>query len=385
VDLGIGMAMDQTRTPLGRFTPWLLASAPVIMTGSWFLFMAEPGVGPAYLAGALALTYVGFSMGMLSQMSLGATLSTDYHERSRVFALWQAGNVVGMLLVLMIPVLVVQGLGGTPAEGVRDMGWFIIVLMPLTALLAAMFAKEAPPRAAARRTSLSDVRALLGLRACRKLLAADLVLMFASGVTGGLFLFYFTAVKGYGALAPVLLLIYFVAGLAGAPLWTWLARRWGKDKALIAACFYAAATQPLIMALPVGNFVGAAAGMAVAGVVYAAAAYLLRAMMADVGDEDLLTTGQDRTGLLYAFVTLTGKAGYALAVGVTYVGLGLVGYEPKLAADNTPGAIAGLTALFIGLPVVCNLLGAWALSAYPINQARTLELHRAIEAKRAAG
>jgi glycoside/pentoside/hexuronide:cation symporter, GPH family len=383
VDLGIGVAMDQTRTPLGRFTPWLLASAPVIMLGAWFLFMAEPGASALYLAAALFLTYVGFSMGSLSQMSLGATLSDDYHERSRVFVFWQAGNVVGMLLVLAIPVIVAQT-GGTAAQGVQDMGWFIIILMPITALIAARFAKEEPPKAAPRRTNLADFTALLASRACRKLLAADLALMFASGVTGGLFLFFFAAVKGYGDQAAALLLIYFVAGLIGAPIWTMVARRWGKDKSLIAACVYASVTQPMILFLPEGNFWGAAAGMAVAGLVYTSAAYLLRAMMADVGDEDLLRTGQDRTGLLYALVTLTGKAGYALAVGVTYVGLDMVGYVPRLGAQNEPGALFGLTALFIGLPVACNLIGAAFMARYPIDAKRTEELQAEISAKRAA-
>jgi Na+/melibiose symporter-like transporter len=369
VDVTIGLAMDQTRTRIGRFSPWLVMSIPVIMVGSYFLFMAKPGADAAYLGFWLFFTYVGFSMGSLSQMSLGATLSDNYHERSRVFVFWQAGNVLGMLMVLMIPVLIHSG-GGSAASGVQGMGWFIVILMPLTALLAAFFAKEESPKASAKKTNLKDIISLFKSDACRRLLLCDLLLMFGSGVTGGLFLFYFDAVKG------------FIAGLIGAPLWTLIARRWGKHVSLICACLYAAVSQPLIMYLPENNFVAAAIGMSVAGIVYTAGAYLLRAMMADIGDEDLLQTGQDRTGLLYAFVTLTGKAGYALAVGVTYVGLGLFGFNSKLGAENTPEALAGLTLLFLGLPVVVNLLGALLLLKYPIDAKRTAELQAAIAAKR---
>jgi Na+/melibiose symporter-like transporter len=381
VDVTIGLAMDQTRTRIGRFSPWLVMSIPVIMVGSYFLFMAKPGADAAYLGFWLFFTYVGFSMGSLSQMSLGATLSDNYHERSRVFVFWQAGNVLGMLMVLMIPVLIHSG-GGSAASGVQGMGWFIVLLMPLTALLAAFFAKEESPKASAKKTNLKDVVSLFKSDACRRLLLCDLLLMFGSGVTGGLFLFYFDAVKGYGGLAAALLLIYFIAGLIGAPLWTLIARRWGKHVSLICACLYGAVSQPLIMYLPENNFVAAAIGMSVAGIVYTAGAYLLRAMMADIGDEDLLQTGQDRTGLLYAFVTLTGKAGYALAVGVTYVGLGLFGFNSKLGAENTPEALAGLTLLFLGLPVVVNLLGALLLLKYPIDAKRTAELQAEIAAKR---
>ncbi|CAN1552028.1 MelB Na+/melibiose symporter and related transporters [Caulobacteraceae bacterium] len=381
VDVSIGLAMDQTRTRIGRFSPWLVMSIPVIMVGSYFLFMAKPGADAAYLGFWLFFTYVGFSMGSLSQMSLGATLSDNYHERSRVFVFWQAANVLGMLMVLMIPVLI-HSQGGTAASGVQGMGWFIVCLMPLTALLAAGFAKEESPKASAKHTSIKDIISFFKSDACRRLLLCDLLLMFGSGVTGGLFLFYFDAVKGYGGLAAALLLIYFIAGLIGAPLWTLIARRWGKHVSLICACLYGAVSQPLIMYLPENNFVAAAIGMSVAGIVYTAGAYLLRAMMADIGDEDLLQTGQDRTGLLYAFVTLTGKAGYALAVGVTYVGLGLFGFNSKLGAGNTPEALAGLTLLFLGLPVAVNLVGALLLVKYPIDAKRTAELQAAIAAKR---
>jgi glycoside/pentoside/hexuronide:cation symporter, GPH family len=385
IDIGIGLKMDQTRTKIGRFSPWLLASSPVIMLGAWFLFMAQPGVGSIYLIASLFLTYVGFSMGSLSQMSLGATLSDNYYERSRVFVFWQIGNVIGMLLALAVPV-VIAAMGGSSIDGIQGMGWFIIIFMPLGAVIAAFGAKEPQPKAEAKKTNLAEMLSLTKSKACRKILISDLILMFASGVTGGLFLFYFKAIKGYEtADAQFLLLIYFVAGLLGAPLWTMIARRLGKHVSLIYACIFTAVTQPLILFLPENNFLISAVVMAFNGIVYTSAAYLLRAMMADIGDEDLLTTGKDRTGLLYALVTLTGKGGYALAVGLTFLGLSAFGFESKLGADNTSGALLGLTILFIGLPVVSSLVGALILKGYPIDAARTAALQSEIEMKRASG
>jgi glycoside/pentoside/hexuronide:cation symporter, GPH family len=385
IDVGIGLAMDQTRTKIGRFSPWLMAASPVILLGAWLLFMAQPGISAAYLLASLFVTYVGFSMGSLSQMSLGATLSDNYYERSRVFVFWQVFNVVGMLLALAIPVLITKT-GGTPVESIQGMGWFIIILMPISAIIAAFGAKEPQPKAIAKKTSFAEMLSLTKSKACRKLLIADIVLMSASGVTGGLFLFYFKSVKGYETGdAQALLLIYFVAGLLGAPIWTFLARRLGKHVSLIWACIFAAITQPLIVFLPAGQFGIAAVCLAFNGLVYTSAAYLLRAMMADVGDEDLLETGKDRTGLLYALVTLTGKAGYALAVGLTFLVLSALGFEGKLGAGNSSLAIAGLTALFIGLPAILSIVGALILRGYPIDAARTTALQHEIELKRASG
>lgn len=381
VDLGVGLAMDQTRTRWGRFTPWLVVGCPLLSIGAYFLFFAEPGTSPIQLAIVLFATYCAFSMATLSQAALGATLSDDYNERSRVFTWWQAGNIIGMLLVLLLPVIVL-GPGSDPAAGVHAMGWFVIILAPIGAIICALFAREAQPKAAPQKTSIADFKALLTSKACRRLLTADLVLMFSSGVTGGLFLFFFTAVKHYDMQASsALLLIYFIAGLIGTPVWTLLARRTAKHVALMTACVYAMVTQPMILFLPEGQFAMAAIGMAVAGLVYAAPAYLLRAMMADVGDEDLLTTGKDRTGLLYAMVTLTGKAGYAFAVGVTFVGLGAFGYEAELVAQNTAAALMGLTVMFIALPVVCCVAGAALLKGYPLDAARSAAVQAQLAAR----
>jgi glycoside/pentoside/hexuronide:cation symporter, GPH family len=384
VDLWVGLAMDQTRTRIGRFTPWLLAGAPLLSIGATFLFFAQPGASPIYLGLALLGSYIAFSMATLSQAALGATLSSDYNERARIFTWWQAGNIIGMLLVLALPVIVHQR-GGSDAEGVHAMGWFVIILAPVSAVICALFAREQAPKAAPQPSSFADFRALVGLKSCRRLLLADLILMFSSGVTGGLFLFFFTAVKGYsGGDASLLLLVYFVTGLVAAPLWTLIARRTAKHVSLIVACFYAAVTQPLILFLPEGQVALAAAGMAVAGAVYAAPAYLLRAMMADVGDEDLLVTGKDRTGLLYAMVTLTGKAGYAFSVGITYVALSAFGFEARLGGDNTQQALTGLVGMFVAVPVLMSLVGAALLRGYPLDAARTAEVQAAL-ASRGAG
>jgi hypothetical protein len=45
--------------------------------------------------------------------------------------------------------------------------------------------------------------------------------------------------------------------------------------------------------------------LVLAGLPYSAAPLLVRAMMADIGDEERLASGVDRTGLLYAIVNGT--------------------------------------------------------------------------------
>src|SRR6185312_10534649 len=84
VDPVLGHVMDRTKTPLGRYRAWLGAGVPVLMLAVYMLFMAPKGIGPLYLLLWLFLLYIGNSILTLSQSAWGATLATQYHERSRV-------------------------------------------------------------------------------------------------------------------------------------------------------------------------------------------------------------------------------------------------------------------------------------------------------------
>ena len=45
VEVGLGLAMDRTRTRLGRYRIWTLAGAPLLMLGLFMLLQADRGVG----------------------------------------------------------------------------------------------------------------------------------------------------------------------------------------------------------------------------------------------------------------------------------------------------------------------------------------------------
>src|SRR5690606_3517232 len=144
------------------------------------------------------------------------------------------------------------------------------------------------------------------------------------------FFFFFERVKDFEkGEAGLLLLIYFLSAMICAPLWTRLSRRLGKHRALALAGVMYAVSQAAVLILPPGNFWLAAPGLFLAGMPFSAGPFLLRAMMADVGDEERLATGADRTGLLYAILAGTAKIGYALAVGITYVALDMLGFNAQ--------------------------------------------------------
>src|SRR5690606_15715812 len=157
----IGGVMDRTRSRFGRFKLWFAIGTPVVMLATYMLFMARPGVSVGYLWLWLLVIYAGFSITTLAQLAWAAGLSANYDQRSRIYAWWQAGNVVGIILVLTLaPLLSSLGVSGD-AAGVAAMGWFILALMPVTVALAiaAVPERAAPP--AVHKAGLAEYLALI--------------------------------------------------------------------------------------------------------------------------------------------------------------------------------------------------------------------------------
>jgi GPH family glycoside/pentoside/hexuronide:cation symporter len=374
----IGSVMDRTRTPIGRFRMWFAISAPILMLAAFMLFMAKPGVTTLYLWFWLLVVYGGFSIASLAQLSWGAVLSPDYNQRSRIYAWWQGGNVVGMILVLtlpaMLPLVGIKGHG----VGVAAMGWFIVALLPLTVALAIWRVPEPMITTPPKKSGLAEYFALLKRPSVVRLLVADFLVGVGPSITGALFFFFFERVKGFDkGTASLLLLVYFVGGLVGAPIWTWLAYRIGKHRALaVSGLFYSAVTLG-VLTIPLGNVPIAAVMMFLIGLPYSAGAFLLRAMMADVGDEERLMSGVERTGLLYALLSGTVKIGSASAVGITFFALAAIGFDAKGTGITT--ASAGLSAMFTVAPAGLSLLASAIILGFPITSQRHAEIRRALD------
>lgn len=79
----IGLAINATHTRFGRFRPWMIAGAPLLMIATYMIFMAEPGASTFYMVGWLLVLYAGFSMLTLGHSAWAAALVPEYHQRDR--------------------------------------------------------------------------------------------------------------------------------------------------------------------------------------------------------------------------------------------------------------------------------------------------------------
>lgn len=382
IDPLLGGLMDRTHTSMGRYRPWLMLAAPMIMLSMGMLFMAKPGVGPLYLTGWLLLAYGGWSVLSLSQLALAANVSPDYHERSRIYGWWQVAFFIGMIASMLTPKVIAM-LGFTSAAaGMRGMAWLVILATPILVAITVLVVRERPIPVTQKGGGLREYFGLMRNRTVQNLLTCEALLGIAGGATSTLTVFYFTRVAGLSRVDVGLFLIgAFVTGLAVTPLWSRLANRIGKHRALALAAVLSGGAQSLFLLLPHGNFYAALAVQSSTGIAYGAISLLTRAMTADISDEERLRTGQERTGLLYALLIGVWKVGQAVSVGGMFYLLSFIGFDPDAGAHNSARALIGVQTLFIGIPIVLSLCAAWVAWRYPLTAERHLEIRRQLEAR----
>lgn len=365
VDFVLGGMIDATRTRWGRFRPWLVASAPVLILSIIMLFDASPGVSMLYLWGWLAVAFLGFSMIVLSHLAWTATLSTEPAERTRVFAWWQIFATMGQFSILMLMPIVAGFYPDDPGAGVRAAGWVMAALTPAAILLAVITNTEPKLAKPTRQhSSFSDYCGVFKQATVVRLMFADFAIAMSTGIASSVALFFYIGQLGFDrATASTLILISYGFAFLGTPLFTMIAGRFGKSKALMIGALAQAGLQLLMALQPANNFLVTTGLIAGLGLCIPIAWFLPRAMMADVADATRALTGVDRTALLYASLNGTMKLALGLAVGFSFITLSWLDFTPATASDPQNGP--ALRLLIGGVPALLSLAVALCMYRYP--------------------
>ncbi len=384
IDPLIGGAQDRTRAKMGARKAWMLFGLAPLCALLWLVFSGwAPGVSPVLIGASVLAMYAAYSALLIAHLGWAGELAPDYHGRTRILGYVQAASAAGTILVLILPAIAGLAGLGNPATRVHLMGWVLIAALPLTIFIAARFVPEPQTEHGPPITLKAAFVAIAQNRALRFLLGADFAVGVSQGVAGTLFVFYFQYKLGFSREAELLVLIYFVAALAGVPLWLRVARNGAKHKTMAMACLFAAAMAAIIPVLPPKLFWLAALGIFFAGLPNGAHIFLLRAMMVDVVDEDEVKAGKRRAGLFFGLLLTTSKAGAALGP-LTLAALAVSGFDGKLGAGNAPSAMNALTLLFIAPQVLLYLFAAWTMRTYPLDEARQRALRTELDLRAAS-
>ncbi len=353
-----GYLSDRTQTRLGRRRPWLLASAlPIAVVP---VMVWSP---PAFLEGASLIAWM--TVGILAyetvltiffvpHAALGAELSMDHHERTRVFAFRHVAWSIGFLACVgAVHLLITSEDKRATAVLLASAGGGVSALFILYGVVRLREHPEHLGRGGERPfRAFADV---LRNPHARLLVFVFLIESLGTATLGIMSPYFFQYVlQAEWAYAPHLL-FHFVPTLLVIPVGVALSRRFGKKKLwAISMAISGLAYLSVFLAGP-GDVAYVFVCVAFTGIGSGIGAIVGPSIQADLIDYDEYTTGERKEGAYFAVWNFVRKAAGGITGGLAGVALQYVGFAPNL--EQTEATQLTIRVLYSVLPGVSMIVG----------------------------
>ena len=375
----VGYLSDRTNFSMGRRRPWMIVSAPFICF-SFLTIWYQPvelsdEFASLWIAGAVLLFYSAMTAFNVPHHSLGAELSSNYHERTKVFGVrhmvWNCGSLLALLAMHQLIV------GNNPRKDAFDIA-LIAGLITFALIIWTVFRTQERKEYQGRGernpiTAFSDVLS-------NKHAVLLLVVFFIENLgfaTIGILTPY---VAEYVVLRPertaIYILTYLVPCILSVPVWISLSKRIGKKKTWLISMvltglgfggmfFLSAGADTLILLLAFVCGVGAGSGAAMAP-----------SIQSDVIDYDEYLTGKRKEGTYFASWNLVFKTATGITFMITGFVLGASGFVPN--QDQTESAKFAILFLYALFPFFCYLIGGLILTRFSLNESAHQKIRQAL-------
>ena len=348
LDPFIGQAVDSVFARSTR-QAWRIAAvaAALLAVGFALLFLLPAGASPilVWLAAALLLTYLAFSVLTVVHQAWGARLGGDAGQRARVVA-WREGfGLAGVLVASVLPS--VLGLGTTSAvlAGALAAGIWLLARAPQAP------SQPSQPSAQQLHWALPWHNA-----AFRRLIAVFLLNGIASAIPATLVLFFVQDRLQLPGAEALFLGAYFACAMLSVPLWVRAVRTLGLARAWLLGMVLALLAFSGVLALGAGDRVGFVAVCMASGLALGADLTIPAAMLTGVLQRS--GHGTRLAGVYVGWWNAATKLNLGLAAGLALPLLALAGYAP---GQRDAQALQALTLAYVAVPCALKLAAATLL------------------------
>lgn len=411
----IGRISDRWHGRWGRRHPFMYVSGLPVAVFYYAVFVPPKSLTQdelfPWLVTTLVLARLSMTLFHVPHMALGAELSQDYRERTvivttrMVFSRIGAGvtGILGLLVFMVDTPEFSPGTRNPDAYPPFALTTALLLLIPIyvsalgTRNRIAHLPQATPGASIAISGLLRDMREILRLSSFRVHFFGSVVAFTGWGIMGtaGLHLAAYFWHVGTGGLF-LWGVAMFTGIFVGLDYWNRRAATMEKRDVFVRGLgVYIVCTAPVVICKTVGLFPdeGTIAYYALYGGVVGFAAHFGIAatmvtggsMMADIADEDALTHGSNREGVLFGAVSFAAKAAVGLGAQIAGILLDLSGLDIGADPDEVPLEVSQRLGWILSITVVI-LIGTSMIiyRRYRLDSARHAEIRAALADRAAA-
>jgi glycoside/pentoside/hexuronide:cation symporter, GPH family len=406
----IGSISDSLRSRWGRRHGFMYASAVPMGVSFYFMFAPPAGLSEMGLVSWAfcwaVLSRAAMTLYHVPHMSLGAELSSDYHQRTIIVAYRVFFGFVGAVLLLVasravfLPATAEHPVGQSNPAGYAPMGLVFGIVMAVVMFASALGTHDRIPHLATGGASapfsvgrlIGEVREALRNQSFRAFFVGLLLYTIGRGVDLALWLYVGTFFFKLGTQAQLVPLMGLVGVIVGTPLWP-LLKLEKRRMFMVGISGYATLTMGLPIAKLIGLFpaegsalyVPTIFGTAFVAAVFGAGPVLASgSMIADISDEHELATGKRQEGIFFGALSFSLKAAAGVGNWLGAMALTLIAFptQVKDPAAVEPAVITKLALIYGPAVLLIVIWGILVMRGYRLSAARHAEIRAQLSARR---
>ncbi len=351
----IGRLSDRLHRHRSRI---ILFTTCLLVAGFYGLFQPVSGLPTLlWFAAMILLATTAFSTLSINLNTLGGLWTRDTHQKTRITTYREAFGLVGLLLAVILPPVWMQSTDAPQAFFNVSMVLCIIAIVGLLTFLRwhqLHHSAEAPLNMSTPAPILQTLRQIPPHT--RRFFLVYGISMLASAIPAILVLFFIRDRLDAEAHTGLFLMLYFLSGAAGMPIWRILSRRWNKERAWMASMGLAVAIFVWASLLEAGDIWQYVVICVLSGVAFGADLALPPSILADHIHAHRQET---EASLQFGLFSFLAKAALAIASVLVFPLLEMVGFQAG--TDNTEHALLMLSLAYAAIPCLIKLCAACLL------------------------
>ena len=367
-----GYLSDRTTFKFGRRRTWILVSFIPISLGFLAVFSPPESIQgqslDLWMLIAIISFYSAITLLNVPHMALGAELSEDYHERTRLFGVRHIGFTLGSILALVSMSLLISeenSSDGNVRLMARNLAFFAIGAMSLMIFYAVSRLKENPEfQNRVNKNPFKAFRDVWVNPHARILIAVLFIENIGGAVIGVLTLYVTQYIVEAPAWAPLIIFAYMLPSALSVPLWIPLSRKFGKVNLWVFSLAFTGISFGGIFIIPFlesvnDRLIVMFAGAFLGGMAAGCGGAIGPSVKGDVIDYDEYLTGERKEGSYFAALNFVFKTATGIMLLVTGFVLQFSGFIPN--QPQTMEVKIALISLYGLVPLVFYSLGAYLL------------------------
>ena len=367
-----GYLSDRTTFKFGRRRTWILISFIPISLGFLAVFSPPESIQgqslDLWMLIAILSFYSAITLLNVPHMALGAELSEDYHERTRLFGVRHIGFTLGSILALVSMSLLISeenSSDGNVRLMARNLAFFAIGAMSLMIFYAVSRLKENPEfQNRVNKNPFKAFRDVWVNPHARILIVVLFIENIGGAVIGVLTLYVTQYIVEAPAWAPLIIFAYMLPSALSVPLWIPLSRKFGKVNLWVFSLAFTGISFGGIFIIPFlesvnDRLIVMFAGAFLGGMAAGCGGAIGPSVKGDVIDYDEYLTGERKEGSYFAALNFVFKTATGIMLLVTGFVLQFSGFIPN--QPQTMEVKIALISLYGLVPLVFYSLGAFLL------------------------